>query len=60
MLIVWDLLFGTRRAPEPARAADAPVGLPELEVAQDYASHLRLPFVWKRLHEEGPAETDAG
>ena len=31
------------------RAADAAVGLPGVEVAQTYTSHLHLPFVWPRL-----------
>ncbi len=47
LLIVWDTLFGTRRAPDPRSRAS--VGLPGLEVPQTYASHLRLPFRWARL-----------
>ncbi len=48
VLIVWDLLFGTRRVPA-AGLDPAGVGLPGFEVAQTYASHLRLPFAWSRL-----------
>jgi ornithine lipid hydroxylase len=44
VLIVWDVLFGTRRAPDRAAEAHGTVGLPGLEVEQTYASHLRLPF----------------
>jgi sterol desaturase/sphingolipid hydroxylase (fatty acid hydroxylase superfamily) len=46
VLIVWDALFGTRRAPDLHGVAS--VGLPGLEIAQTYASHLRLPFAWPR------------
>lgn len=47
VLIVWDVLLGTRRAPDAQGAAS--VGLPGFEIAQTYASHLRLPFHWNRL-----------
>ncbi len=50
-LIVWDRLFGSYRAPDPARPMHDAIGLPEIEVPQTYLCHLKLPFVWKRLHE---------
>jgi sterol desaturase/sphingolipid hydroxylase (fatty acid hydroxylase superfamily) len=51
-LIVWDRLFGTCRDPDPSRSMHEHIGLPGLEVRQTYLSHLRLPFVWKRLNAE--------
>jgi sterol desaturase/sphingolipid hydroxylase (fatty acid hydroxylase superfamily) len=44
VLIVFDLLFGTRRAPAPGAGRAPSVGLPGLEVAQTWGAHLRLPF----------------
>jgi hypothetical protein len=44
VLIVWDALFGTRRVPDAGAARSPEVGLPGLEVAQTWWSHLRLPF----------------
>lgn len=45
VLIVWDALLGTRRAPA-AHASEGPsdVGLPGVAVAQSWWSHLALPF----------------
>ena len=56
-LIVWDVLFGTRRVPDPERPVHDFIGLPHLEVPQTWRSHLALPFRWSRLHAgpEGPA-----
>ncbi len=54
VLIVWDWLFGTRRAPDPAAPFHREVGLPGLSVPQTYVSHLKLPFVWSRLHAGPP------
>jgi sterol desaturase/sphingolipid hydroxylase (fatty acid hydroxylase superfamily) len=48
VLIVWDVLFGTRRAPEARAGAVDVVGLPDIEVAQTWGSHLKLPFTWHR------------
>jgi sterol desaturase/sphingolipid hydroxylase (fatty acid hydroxylase superfamily) len=44
VLIVWDALFGTRRAPAPRSAGPPAVGLPGVEVAQTWWTHLCLPF----------------
>lgn len=49
-LIVWDRLFGTHRAPTPARELHARIGLPRIEVPQTFAAHWRLPFAWRSLH----------
>ena len=46
VLIVWDVLFGTRRPPVDPDGLHDRVGLPGASVAQTYWSHLRLPFVW--------------
>ncbi len=55
VLIIWDLLFGTRVEPRPGDAIDGEIGLPGIEVPQTYASHLRLPFEWSALHADpGP------
>lgn len=50
VLIVWDLVFGTRKAPRQGDELHDAIGIPEIEVPQTYWSHLRLPFVWNRLH----------
>lgn len=42
VLIVYDALLGTRHASDPA--LEPSVGLPGLEVAQTWWTHLRLPF----------------
>lgn len=42
VLIVYDALLGTRRAPDAGR--EATVGLPGVEVPQTWWAHLRLPF----------------
>lgn len=45
VLIVWDALLGTRRAPAACAGGDpADVGLPGVTVAQSWWSHLALPF----------------
>jgi len=44
VLIVWDALLGTRRAPGASAAREPSVGLPGLEVPQTWWAHLRLPF----------------
>ena len=54
MLIVYDVLFGTRRTPGPD-TSQTEVGLPGIQVPQTYASHLRLPFVWSRLQRDAQA-----
>ena len=46
VLIVWDVLFGTRIPPDPADPHHESLGIPGVEVAQTYASHLKLPFEW--------------
>ncbi|MDG2304210.1 MAG: sterol desaturase family protein [Candidatus Binatia bacterium] len=52
VLIMRDLVFGTRLEPRPGDAVYDVIGLPEIDVPQTYASHLRLPFDWNRLHAE--------
>ena len=44
VLIVYDVLFGTRRLPTPDFAREQTVGLPGLAVPQTWWAHLRLPF----------------
>lgn len=52
VLIVWDVLFGTRHAPDASLSEPAPVGLPDFEIPQTYGAHWRLPFEWSRLERE--------
>lgn len=52
VLIIWDVLFGTRRSPRKSAAIHDAIGLPGIEVPQTYSSHLSLPFRWRRLHEK--------
>jgi len=55
VLILWDLLFGTRIAPRDGDVIHDAIGLPGIEVPQTYWSHLRLPFEWQRLHRDAAA-----
>lgn len=58
VLIVYDVLFGTRLAPKAEDTIHDAIGIPTIEVPQTYSSHLALPFAWDRLHAEAaPAET---
>ncbi len=50
VLIIWDIVFGTRRQPNHGTELHSHVGLPDIEVPQTYSMHLKLPFVWSRLH----------
>ncbi len=50
VLIVWDLLFGTRREPPAGPSSPEEVGLPDIEIPQTYINHLRLPFEWSERH----------
>lgn len=53
VLILYDVLFGTRLPPKDGDVIHDVIGLPEIEVPQTYTSHLKLPFEWRRLHESG-------
>lgn len=44
VLIVYDVLFGTRRVPTSDAVREPAVGLPGLVVPQTWWFHLRLPF----------------
>ncbi len=58
VLIVYDVLFGTRRTPPPAEALHDGLGLPdEIAVDHHYRGHLALPFVWPA---SAPAADTAG
>ena len=56
-LILWDRLFGTYRAPRPARPLHVRLGLPAIEVPQTYWQHFVLPFAWRRIHAERGVDT---
>jgi sterol desaturase/sphingolipid hydroxylase (fatty acid hydroxylase superfamily) len=52
---LWDIVFGTFHHP-PGRPSHA-VGMDELELADDFWLHLRLPFVYARLTASDGAES---
>ncbi len=57
ILIVWDVVFGTRILPSNVeKLYDGGVGLPDgTRVDQTYWGHLKLPFVWSRVQPQAAA-----